>query len=167
MQPFMDRHSGPATAKETRRMRRLAHARLVLLFAIGTSAAAPLSACSFRSLSHVTGAITALSVSGGGAPGLPITLTAEAVYGGDFREPSLSVVLNPSTPRTIRVQAVADWAEPFMGLGVFVTPVTSTRSAVIKSTVTLQEPGRYTVESLQPDGYGRAIVHTTIDLEGN
>ena len=131
---------------------------LVSVGALSTS----LLGCSFRMPSHVTGTITGLSVHGGGSPGVPVTLTAEAVYGGDFENPSLSVVLSPATPRTIRVQAVADWAQPFMGLGVFVTPATSTRTVAIQATVTLQEPGLYTVVWVPPDG--GTIVRTAIDM---
>lgn len=120
--------------------------------------------CSFRAPSHVEGVVTALSASGPMSVGVPFTVTAQAAYRGDFRDPALSVAVGAEASQTIRVRAIAGWAEPFLGFGVFKTPEAIVRSAEIRASLTVERPGRYVIESVPPDG--SAVVRTAIDIVG-
>lgn len=137
------------------------------LLVVGSLLLTAMAGCSFRMPSHVTGSITALSVGATYEPFFartPITFKAQATYGGGFKEPALSVVLPTDTSQTIRVQAVAQWAEPFLGLGVFVVPSTSTQSVEVKATITLERAGRYTLESVPSED--ATVVRTDFDIAG-
>jgi hypothetical protein len=120
--------------------------------------------CSFRAPSHVEGVVTALSTAGPMAIGVPFTVTAQAAYRGDFKDPALSVAMGTDTPQTIRVRAIAGWAEPFLGFGVFKTPEAIVRSAEIRASLTVERPGHYVIESVPADG--SAVVRTAIDIVG-
>jgi hypothetical protein len=112
----------------------------------------------------VEGVVTALSTAGPVAIGVPFTVTAQAAYRGDFKDPALSVAMGTDTPQTIRVRAIAGWAEPFLGFGVFKTPEAIVRSAEIRASLTVERPGRYVIESVPADG--SAVVRTAIDIVG-
>lgn len=120
--------------------------------------------CSFRLPSHVDGVVTALSTRGPMMIGVPFTVSAQAAYRGDFKDPALSVALGSEAPQTIRVRAVAGWAEPFLGFGVFKTPEAIVRTVEITTTLTVERPGHYVIESIPPDG--SAVLRATFDIEG-
>jgi hypothetical protein len=126
--------------------------------------ATAVAGCSFRAVSHVNGVVTALSASGPMTTGVPLTVTAQAAYRGDFKDPTLSVAVGTDAPQTIRVRAVAGWAEPFLGFGVFMMPRAIVRSVEIRASLTVERPGHYVIESVPADG--SAAVRTAIDIVG-
>lgn len=121
--------------------------------------------CSFRLPTHVDGVVSALSIAGPSMIGVPITVVAQADYRGDFKDPALSVALGTDASQTIRVRAVAQWAAPFMGFGVFQVPHSVVRTVEVRTTITLERAGRYVIESTPPDG--SAVVQTIIDILGS
>jgi hypothetical protein len=98
------------------------------------------------------------------AAGVPFTVTAQAAYRGDFKDPALSVAVGAEAAPTIRVRAIAGWAEPFLGFGVFKTPEAIVRSVEIKASLTIERPGHYVIESVSADG--SAPVRTAVDIAG-
>lgn len=126
-----------------------------------------LSGCSFRHPGQLTGVIDALSASSPLGPlvtGRSITLTAQAAFSGNFKEPALSVVMPTGASQTIRVQAVANWAEPLFGLGIFVVPATSVQQVELKANITLERAGHYFLESMPPEG--GAALRTAFEVGG-
>lgn len=120
--------------------------------------------CSFRLPTHVDGVVTALSTSGPLLVAVPFTVTAQAAYRGAFKDPALSVAMGTDAPLTIRVRAVAQWEAPFLGFGAFQVPHSVVRTAEIRTTLTVERPGRYVLESVPPDS--SAVIRTTFEVEG-
>jgi hypothetical protein len=76
------------------------------------------SGCDFHAGDYVQGSLARLDAPSEAPVGHPIRVSAHATFTQRYKNPTLNIHVPLDGTRTIAVEAVAEWQEPPMGLGV-------------------------------------------------